>query len=577
MAHATAERARDAEYMVVDVETTGLSPLHDRIIEVAVLRIRNQAVVDQFHTLINPGVSLPPDIIRLTGIRPADVMQAPLFADVAPALAKFLGQATLVAHNASFDYGFVREELRRAGIAYPCRTLCTMQLARRLIPQQRRYNLGAVVAALGISVEGKHRAFADVEATCQVFLSLLDRADPQQQLTKAAFLRLQRGSSHDAGANSLAAQARELPVAPGVYLFRNKTGEVVYAGKARQLRKRVQSHFRPGADEPYRLRQVLQSVVTVEGIETGSELEALLLESRLIKQFLPQGNTMQRDYAQYAYIRLSTSERFPRLSVTRELLTDGSEYFGPFRRASTAEMAIAQLKTHFRLPTCTGDIEPGKTLLCVYGQMARCMAPCVRRVDDVGYARAIAGVRSFLNGSSDLIALLDHQRDALADQLRFEEAAAIRDAADDLRPVFAMQRRLSFALDQSFVVAITASTEPGHLEVFAIRAGLLAAHLRLASTVTDEAALGEWLVAHYTFAPPTGGSFVHNHELDELAIVDQWLKRGREPRVVVAIEPNQPSLAAPAIAHAIAHFAELSSSADVGSVPAGEALVPSVH
>jgi DNA polymerase-3 subunit epsilon len=544
----------EMQFVIVDVETTGLSPIHNRVIEVCAVRVRAGVVGERFQTLVDPGTSIPPDIVRLTGISRTMLDGSPGFADVAPALAQFLGTDPLVAHNAPFDYGFLREEFRRSSVSFTATAVCTARLGRRLLPGLRRANLDALLLALEVPARVGHRAEQDATATAAAFLKLLDLAVHQGAATLAQLVRLQSGNG-DAKAADLAARVRQLPAAPGVYCFRNAEGQVVYVGKATNLRRRVQSHFRPGVREPHRLRRVLGSVETIDHIETGSEVEALLLESRLIKQYLPAGNQAQRDYHQYPYLRLSTDEAFPRLSVTRTITDDRATYYGPFRRANPLQSAVVVLQDRFHLARCEGPIVPGQTPVCMYGQMGRCLAPCSAANDEAHYGKAVTDVAAFLSaGDGALIRHLEERRDSMAEALRFEEAAELRDAADELRLLFGAQWRLSTALHDCHAIILAASLEAGAVELFAIRGGLLIAQRRLRPGDLSLEQLERWLSDMYAATVSPDESHVRNDQLDELQIIAGWLRREGERRLTIPIVPAQAAAAASPLADAMLGF-----------------------
>ena len=554
---------RDRPYVVVDVETTGLSPLHDRVIEVAALRLRDGAPAERFSSLVDPGCAIPPEIARLTGIRREMLAGQPRFAEIAAGLADFLGADPLVAHNAPFDYGFLVEEFRRAGLAYRARTLCTARLGRQVLPGLRRAGLGELLAALELEAPAAHRAAGDALATARAFLALLERAEAAGATTLGGLLRLP-SDARAALAADLGAQVRQLPNAPGVYCFRDGAGRIVYIGKARQLRRRVQSHFRPSVREPRRLRHVLGTVQSIEHHATGSELEALLLESRLIKQYLPAGNQAQRDYHQYPYLRLDAADPFPRLSVTRSLAADGAVYYGPFHRAQPLQAAIAELQVQFHLPRCQGPILPGITPMCIYGQMGRCLAPCAGKISREGYAAVVQGVQGLLAGREDgVVTRMERRRDELAEELRFEEAATLRDAADELRLVFGAQRTLNVAVHECHTLVLASSPQAGAVEAFAIRAGLLAEQRRLRPDAPTAEELAAWLAAVYG-RPMPADAHVRNDQLDELHIIAGWLRRESARHPVIAVDPALPAAAAPALAAAVAGFDLLTASRAAG-------------
>src|SRR5215208_2983557 len=310
-------------FSVVDVETTGLSAIYDRVIEVAVVSVEGNEVVSRWSTLVDPRVPVPPFITRLTGIHAGMLRGRPTFAEVAPRLREALGEGPLVAHNASFDEPFLRHAFTRTGERLELPRLCTLRLARRLLPRLRSYRLDGLLHHLGIEVGRRHRALADAEATAQLLLRLLPLAAEHGIVDLNELFRLQdhaigrRRRGVDEGVLSA------LPSGHGVYLLKDADGHVVYIGKSVHVRQRVREHLRGGSPDQPVLRRRLDSIVDVEAIETGSELEALFLESRLIKRYLPDANLLQRNDRDYPFIRIDLSDPYPRLDATREPPTDG--------------------------------------------------------------------------------------------------------------------------------------------------------------------------------------------------------------------------------------------------------------
>src|SRR5216683_2298779 len=273
---------RNTPFVVVDLETTGGSAMYDRVMEVAAIRFENGVVQDRFERLVEPGVPIPPFVTRITGINAALVRGKPSFDSLLPDLRRLFDGAVVVAHNASFDCNFLTNSFSRAGLACSFERLCTLRLARRLIPGLHSYRLDSLCAFLGFSFVQRHRAGPDAEATLSLLQHLI-------------------GTATSRGIDSLTS----LPTGPGVYLLKDLHGQVVYVGKSVNVRQRVRTHLRPsgtanGPAQP-RLRRRLPHIADVEAIETSSELEALLLESKLVKRYLPDANSLLRDYHDYPF------------------------------------------------------------------------------------------------------------------------------------------------------------------------------------------------------------------------------------------------------------------------------------
>lgn len=275
-------------YSVIDIETTGGSPEREKITEIAVFVTDGAEVVREFQTLVNPERTIPPRIMQLTGITNEMVADAPKFYEVAKALVNITEETTFVAHNAWFDYNFIREEFRQLGYTYKRDVLCTLQLSRKLIPGLRSYSLGNLCNELGIFIRDRHRAAGDARATVELFHRLyrldIDQHGGSLLTAKPALARLHPALKTE--------KINSLPEDPGVYYFYNDAGEIIYIGKSINIHKRVLSHLSNGREKrAHRMRDMIADI----GFEqTGSELIALLLESAEIKKHMPVFNRAQR-------------------------------------------------------------------------------------------------------------------------------------------------------------------------------------------------------------------------------------------------------------------------------------------
>jgi len=311
-------------FVIVDLETTGGSALYDRVLEVAAIRVENGVVQDRFECLVEPGMPIPPFVTRITGINQRLVSGKPSFETLLPDLRRLLDGAVLVAHNVSFDGNFLSNAFSKAGLAWDGEKLCTLRLARRLIPGLHSYRLDSLCAFLGFTFVQRHRAGPDAEATLHLLQHLLQSALSAGIHTLAGLVRLQQQPITRKRRKGRVdeAQVASLPTTPGVYLLKDRHGQVIYVGKSVNVRQRVRTHLRPsgtarGPAQP-RLRRRLPHIADVEAIETKSELEALLLESKLVKRYLPEANSLLRDYHDYPFIKLDLSDPYPRLEATRE-------------------------------------------------------------------------------------------------------------------------------------------------------------------------------------------------------------------------------------------------------------------
>lgn len=276
-------------YAIVDIETTGGYAANHRITEIAIFYHDGIQITDTFHTLINPGRNIPYYITGLTGISTEMVFSAPSFKDVAAEIHKKLDGKVFVAHNAHFDYSFLKKEFEEAGIQWQSKKLCTVRLSRKIIPGLRSYSLGSLAESLGIAIANRHRAGGDAAATVKIFDQLLQR-DRDSHILKA----LKKNSGETILPPNLSKQEFDnLPAKCGVYYFHDARGNVIYVGKAINIKKRIAGHFTGEAREWSRSK-IRNEIHHISYELTGNELIALILESQEIRKLWPKYNQAQK-------------------------------------------------------------------------------------------------------------------------------------------------------------------------------------------------------------------------------------------------------------------------------------------
>ena len=268
-------------YAIIDVETTGTSATYGKITEIAIYVHNGKEITDSFSTLINPECYIPSHITRLTGISNEMVAEAPKFYEVAKKIVEITAGRTFVAHNAGFDYSFIKEEFKRLGYDYRRKTMCTVKLGRKLLPGHRSYSLGNICSDLGITIDGRHRAAGDALATAKFFEILLSRTNQSE-------INLFSNQVYTLSEDKIAS----LPGKTGVYYFYDDKGSIIYIGKSKDIHQRVLNHL--GNSRTRKAIEMRDKIVDVSYEETGSELVALLLESSEIKKHKPLYNRLQR-------------------------------------------------------------------------------------------------------------------------------------------------------------------------------------------------------------------------------------------------------------------------------------------
>ena len=273
----------------VDIETTGLNPVRDRIIEVAAIRVENGKVVETFEQLINPEILFPPEITLLTGISNEQVEQAPRFFDLKEDIKRLTKDSLFIAHNARFDYGFIRQEFRRYEETFTQKQLCTVKLFKALVPGLSHYNLDTLLSYFDISIQYRHRALSDAIALWEFIQKALLQYSPE--VVEAAVNKAMKRQSLPTHITEEDIDA--LPERPGVYLMYGEDPTPLYIGKSISIRERVLSHFAESLRSPKEIKLAHQ-VRRIETRETPGELSALLLESSLVKIYQPHFNRQLR-------------------------------------------------------------------------------------------------------------------------------------------------------------------------------------------------------------------------------------------------------------------------------------------
>jgi DNA polymerase-3 subunit epsilon len=547
--------ARLDEYTIVDVETTGLNPTRQRIIEVALHRYRGGVCVERWSTPVNPERRVPGYIRRLTGLSHEGLAEAPRFAEIAGELAARLAGETLVGHNIAFDVAFLDAELARLGrppLANP--TLDTLPLAVTLLPRLRRPNLDAVADALGVMAPRRHRADADAGITAACFARLLQRAAERGVATWDDLQALARGRLAPPAAPEPPARRGwslldrdwldAIPDRPGVYLMRDEAGQIIYVGKAKNLRNRVRSYYSQPLGLTRKMDGLLESVKRIDVEVTGSELEALLLESRLIKREQPRYNVQQRYFEHYPFIKIDVQTPYPRIVATRVIQEDGARYFGPFRNPGAVTTTIELLTDLFPVRTCTVKVsQPEKRWRpCLRLDLGQCLGPCAGKTDMATYRALIDDIIAYLEDQREpLVNRLWAQLRAASDRLDFERAARYRDAIRQVNEVTVSQSLLTAAVERTHLLIALPSAVPGAREVLVIAGGRLAAQVRLPDGQPAAEAAGQ-LHAAWTAAAarrdPAGR--VGQAAVDEIAIISRWLHQHQGSPSIVPL-PEQPA------------------------------------
>lgn len=361
----------------VDIETSGGSWRVSRVIEVAAIRYENGEITDQYQTLINPGVRLPYYITQITGLTDGDVALSPQFAEIAPELFEFMQGAVFVAHNVRFDYSFLKAEFAACGLEFKPKLLCTVRLSRSLYAGFKGHSLAKIIERHDIATDARHRAMADARAILD--FSHIAHREHGQELFDAAVARQLKTQSMPSNLEDTA--LADISNKPGVYVFEDEAGQPVYVGKSVTLKKRIQSHF--SSDIKYvKEMKIAQNTHNVRVIETDNELEALLLESTMVKQLLPVYNhQLRRTTSHSALIKEMNPDGYFAVShqtVDLSTFDNLNAVYGVFTNRTKAKNKLDDLaKTYQLCPKLLG-LEKSKGA-CFWYQLGKCKGACIGR------------------------------------------------------------------------------------------------------------------------------------------------------------------------------------------------------
>ena len=449
-----------AEFLAVDTETNGLGGDGCELTEVGAVLVGGGELHDRWSSLVRCSRPLGRGIQRFTGITQEMLADAPGLEEVLPPLQELMAGRVLVAHNAPFDRRVLRRGFELIGLEWPNPpVLCTAALARKLLPLQRRRGLTVLADALGIEVATAHRALADAETCARVLCALFPRLCANA-LTIADAVAI---TSHRRRRRATTAKRRtpaltspppldfaDLPKDPGVYLFRDDQGRVLYVGKSISIRSRARAHFAPSSVPA---DWTVQATV-VDYQSTNSELGALVLENRLIKRHRPPGNIrLARRDDRLCYIRCRLDIPFPILEVASDPAAGHAVTIGPLRGRRLAQELVEQLDSLFGLRHCGRRLE-SREHPSAYGQMGRCLSPCLGDLDPNLYRRRLdEALRPFVgrgDGGERLLAHVRAQMHAASSQQLYERAAWLRRR---LRRLGVILERLGGALEATHVRA----------------------------------------------------------------------------------------------------------------------------
>jgi excinuclease ABC subunit C len=330
-----------------------------------------------------------------------------------------------------------------------------------------------------------------------------------------------------------------LPPRPGVYIHKGENGEILYIGKAVNLRSRVRSYFANNVDS-YKTMHLRRRIADIEIITTDSELEALLLEMTLIKKHRPHYNVRLKDDKRYPYIKVHWADPFPKVTVTRRMIRDGSRYFGPYTSVWAVHQTLDMLRKIFPYLTCDRTITGEDERACLYYDIKLCNAPCIGAVSQPEYRAMIQQLMDFLEGKSEhIVRSVEQKMEEAARNLNFEDAAQYRDQLQAIEKVVAKQKVIAAANTDQDVIAFAREQGDACVQVFFIRHGKLIGReyflLEGTEDEADEEVLQEFVTQFYNDAAHIPKEVLLPHEVDEARIIEQWLQQKRGQKVAIKV------------------------------------------
>lgn len=391
-------------YAIVDIETTGSKILQDAITEIAIVRSDGSEVIDMYHTLVNPMREIPAFITALTGIDNKMLEGQPVFEEVAEEIASFLQDHVFVAHNVGFDYGFVKSSLAQAGIDFREKRLCTVRLARKIMPGLPSYGLGRLCNQLNIEIKHRHRAHGDAMATAHLFHKIVS-ADGTNHINEA----MNKNSREAIMPPNLPKRVfNSLPLLPGVYYFEDEKGNVLYVGKAKNIRQRVYNHLITGLNKKS-LTGLKHRIANISYELTGTELIAYLLESYEIKRIRPPFNRAQRLSMQnFGLISYTDSRGYSRFAIDR--ISANQQLLASFQSLTDARDFVYKIAGKFDLCHKLAGLQIANGSCNEY-KLGLCSGACVNEENITAYNEKHRNAIRFISQSDADLLLIGQGRE----------------------------------------------------------------------------------------------------------------------------------------------------------------------
>lgn len=527
----TGQTIADCDFVAVDLETTGCRPGRNSIIEIGAVRFTAQAKTDVFEHLVRPDDLIPRAVQDLTGIGPGMVATQPGIEETLPLFRDFASGAVLVAHNYRFDLSFLDYEAERSwGSPLQRPVIDTLSLLRKLRPDLRRFSLGSLAEEYGLETTPDHRAGNDARATAELLQAVIP------DLLRLGFTTVGDvvAFSGLAGQSELAdllRLTREVPDEPGVYLFRGSDGKVIFVGHARSLRTRTRQYFYPGSSSD----AIARDVRSVTAVPTLSQLDALLLEHRLVDRHRPRHNPAAHRSRVGYLIKVDSARDYPGLRVVEAPRSRG-RLIGPFTSKWAATVMLERLLELYDLRRCARRLDARLAMMtCARRDAGTCPAPCVRIPDPAEYAERANRAIAVLDDDADFRARLLTDQRAAVEAGRYEDAIRDRDGLRALDRALSSYEQIREAAGHD-VVIIEESDDEAVLSF--IRGGLRAAVLRGSRDVVGAKVAATLERVYFNGAAPVDPLRLSSEKIAEILIVANFEESGSYLGVQVTEAPE---------------------------------------
>lgn len=547
----------DATFIVCDVETTGLSAFENRITEIALIKIEDGEISDRFTTLINPKQYISSFITNLTGITNEDVFDKPEFSEISDKIIEFMDienpLTIFCGHNVSFDYKFLKSSFERmeTPATFNFQTLCTCKLARRIFPSLKSKSLENVAAYLGIKQRNKHRAYDDTLTTAKILLKFFEILQNEydcnylEDVMRFQNTKIYSGNKKPPALRRIKMKMNDVPEESGVYFMKSRSEEILYIGKAKNLRDRVSSYFRHNEQHTDKIKKMLTQVASLEFQITDSELSALILESKMIKFHKPRFNTAIKRFRFHPFIKLDIQNEFPKIESVYEIENDGAYYYGPFSSRATVRTILKDIKENFKIRKCESKLlrSSKNNSNCLYFDIGICDAPCNETITKDVYSSEVLKVHNYItgmNGQSMQTKLLQLMKEA-SEQMNYERAAYLRDRYNDLNRVMSYAKVITSAINNKKLV-IKCDSE-NKRELFFIHNGkLLKTYTINKSDEFDQTNILNDLNEYTEYLYFTLNKYAQHkytmEELDEIKVISNWLAVNRDRSKFIEISDD---------------------------------------